>query len=107
MPSSELSMVFCYVYVLYSPSNKTFYVGYTFDLKKRFTEHNRGLSFSTKPYSPWQLIYYEAHTNEDDARRREKYLKTTAGGRAIQRILSEKLIDLRNLSNRKSTTRYA
>lgn len=33
------------------------------DLRKRVKEHNNGLNFSTKPYLPWQLIYYEACLN--------------------------------------------
>lgn len=101
MPSSELSGMFCYVYVLYSDVSRSFYVGYTRNLKKRFAEHNKGLNFSTKPYIPWMLIYYEAHTCETDARRREKYLKTTAGDRALRRRLREKLTDMRNLSLQK------
>lgn len=101
MPSSELSGVFRYVYVLYSHSNKSFYVRYTGDLRKRVAEHNKGLNFSTKSYRPWTLIYYEAHTSEPDARRREKYLKTTAGDRAIHKMLREKLNDMRNLSHQK------
>lgn len=101
MPSSELSVVFCYVYVLYSTANDSFYVGFTHDLKKRFAEHNKGLNFSTKVSKPWILIYYEAHTNEADARRREKYLKTTSGDRALYRMLREKLMELRNLSPQK------
>lgn len=93
--------MFCYVYVLVSNKRTGFYIGYTKDLKKRFAEHNKGLSFSTKPFKPWQLIYYEAHTNEADARRREKYLKTTAGGQALNRMLKEKLSDMKNLSQQK------
>jgi putative endonuclease len=101
MPSSELSGVFCYVYVLYSGVSNTFYVGFTHDLKKRYAEHNKGLNFSTKSYIPWTLIYYEAHTEEADARRREKYLKTTPGDRALHRMLREKLASMRNLSLQK------
>lgn len=108
MPSSELSGVFFYyVYVLYSLSSNAFYVGFTSDLRKRLEEHNKGLNFSTKPQRPWILIYYEAHSNKEDSRRREKYLKTTAGDRALHRMLREKLIEVKNLSPRKSTTRYA
>lgn len=101
MPSSELSGVFCYVYVLYSDVTKNFYVGFTHDLKKRVAEHNKGLNFSTKAYKPWALIYYEAHTSESDARRREEYLKTTAGDRALHKMLREKLIEVKNLSHQK------
>lgn len=101
MPSSELSVVFCYVYVLQSDVNKSFYVGLTRDLRKRLAEHNKGLNFSTKFSKPWELIYYEAHTNETDAKRREKYLKTTAGDRALNRMLREKLTEMKNLSQQK------
>jgi putative endonuclease len=101
MPSSELSGVFCYVYVLYSDVSKNFYIGYTQNLKKRYAEHNKGLNFSTKPYIQWMLIYYEAHTCEADAIRREKYLKITAGHQALRRMLRERLADLRNLNPQK------
>jgi putative endonuclease len=101
MPSSELSVVFCYTYVLYSDKSKGFYVGFTTDLRKRLAEHNKGLNFSTQFYKPWELIYYEAHTSEVDARRHEKYLKTTAGDRALHRMLRDKLIKVKNLSQQK------
>jgi putative endonuclease len=101
MPSSELSVVFCYVYVLYSYSSSQFYVGFTHDLRKRLAEHDKGLNFSTKPHRPWTLIYYEAHTKEPDARRREKYLKTSAGKQALHRMLRERLADLKNLNPQK------
>jgi len=91
MPSSELSAVFCYVYVLRSLSCDEKYIGFTHDLKKRVTEHNRGLNKSTKPYLPWKVIYYEGHSNELDGRRREKYLKTTNGRQALNKMLREEL----------------
>jgi len=95
MPSSELSIMFCYVYVLRSSNAKQFYVGFTHDLSKRLSEHNKGLSFSTRRYAPWKLVYYEAHLNESDARRREKYLKTTAGKQAINKMLRVELMELK------------
>lgn len=107
MPSSELSVMFCYVYVLKSDKNNSFYVGFTHNLNKRMTEHNAGLSFSTKPYLPWSLVYYEAHRNEVDARRREGYLKTTQGKMALHRMLREQFSQLGNLNHGKATTRYA
>lgn len=89
MPSSELSVVFCYVYLIRSENHGNLYIGFTSDLRKRIAEHNAGLNRSTKAYTPWELIYYEAHRDEADARRREKYLKTTAGGRALRNMLRE------------------
>ncbi len=81
--------MFYYVYVLQSLKNDTLYIGFTENLKKRFQEHNRGLNFSTKTFKPWKLIHYEAYLNEKDARRREKYLKTSQGSRLLKRMLKE------------------
>ncbi len=64
-----------------------FYVGFTKDLKLRFEQHNKGLVESTKNRRPFALIYYEACTNETDARHREKYLKTYHGRMFLKRRL--------------------
>ena len=81
--------MFYYVYVLQSEKNQDLYVGYTSDLKARLKRHNDGFNVSTKPYRPWQLIHYEAYCNENDAKRREKYLKTSQGSRLLKRMLKE------------------
>ena len=82
-------MIMFYNYVLQSEKNNSLYVGYTADLRKRLKEHNQGLDRSTKPYRPWKLIYYEACLNEDDAKRREHYLKTSQGQRLLKRRLKD------------------
>lgn len=83
-------MKFYYVYVLKSISKVGFiYVGYTTDLKRRFAEHNAGTEFSTKPYSPYELIFYEAYRNMKDAKRREEYFKTTKGKTSLRTMLKE------------------
>ena len=38
---------------------------------------------------PWKLIYYEACLNEKDAKRRERYLKTSQGSRLLKARLKE------------------
>ena len=81
--------MFFYTYVLESKIKKKLYIGYTGDLVKRVKEHNLGLNQSTKPYKPWKLIYYEASLDQEDAKRREKYLKTSQGGRLPKRRLKE------------------
>lgn len=63
------------------------YVGYTNDLRKRFKKHNSGEIFSTKPYRPFELIYYEAYLNKEDALEREKFLKSGWGKNYIKRVL--------------------
>lgn len=91
MPGSENStaIMFYYVYFLESINYPELYIGYTIDLRKRLQEHNCGLNFSTKSYKPWKLIHYEAYLNEKDAKRREKYLKTSQGARLLKRMLKE------------------
>jgi len=64
-----------YVYVLKSRLDTNLYVGSTDDLRRRLSEHNAGRVRSTKARAPFQLRYYEAYTDEDDARRRERSLK--------------------------------
>ncbi|MBI2098978.1 GIY-YIG nuclease family protein [Candidatus Uhrbacteria bacterium] len=87
--------MFYYVYVLKSKKTGGLYIGFTTDLKRHFQEHNHGQVFSTKPYLPWQLIYYEAMLNQDDAKRREKYLKTNQGARMLKRKLKEYFYSLK------------
>ena len=81
--------MFYYVYVLESMKNGSLYVGYTKNLKERLGEHNQKRNRSTKTYAPWHMIHIEAYRNIDDARRRERYLKTSQGSRLLKRMLKE------------------
>ena len=79
-----------YVYLLFL-KNSHLYTGTTKDLKRRIAEHSLGKVASTKNWRPLRLIHYEAYLLEEDAMRREKYLKTTYGKRDIRRQLSSLL----------------
>jgi putative endonuclease len=68
-----------YTYVLQSEKDNKFYVGFTKDLKLRFEQHNKGLVESTKDRMPLRLIYDEACLDQNDATKREKYLKSYHG----------------------------
>lgn len=82
--------MFSYVYVLQNIKKQDFiYVEYSQDLKNRFQQHNRGQSKSTKPFAPFKLIHYEAYTHSKDAKRREKYFKTTKGRAVLKNMLKE------------------
>ena len=76
-----------YVYVLKSEKNEKWYTGSTNNLRKRFKEHNDGRSGWTRKGIPWQLIYYEACINKEDAGVRELYLKSGMGKRYIKNRL--------------------
>ncbi len=68
-----------YVYVLQSLKDDKKYTGYTKNLSLRFEAHQNGQVDSTKHRRPFKLIYFEACLNQDDALKREKYLKTHYG----------------------------
>ena len=85
--------MFYYTYIIQSLKNKSFYIGYTSDLRTRLKKHNTGENKSTKPFAPYKLIYYEAFLNRIDAKDREEYLKSGYGRRSISRLLSRYLKD--------------
>lgn len=76
-----------YIYVIRSGKNGRLHTGFTSDLRKRLREHNEDKVRSTKGREPFELIYYEVGINEQDARAREKYLKTGMGKRYLKNRL--------------------
>ena len=82
-------MKFYYVYILRSINNDFIYIGFTENLRQRFSEHNSHQNTSTKPFAPFDLIHYEAYKNMADAKRREKYLKGNRGKTTLITMLKE------------------
>ena len=80
-----------YVYVIQNLESKAIYIGYTNNLKRRLFEHNNNKSFSTKNRGAWKLIYYEASLHEEDAKAREKYLKSGMGKKYLKNRLKRSL----------------
>jgi len=76
-----------YVYVLENKQGEH-YIGFSENLRQRLTEHNQGKNLSTRS-SFWRCIYYESCLEESDARRREKYLKTSQGRRLLKRRIKD------------------
>ena len=71
--------MYYYIYILQSEKDNLWYTGYTSDLKNRLILHNSGKVESTKNRQPLKLIYFEGCLNQQDATRREKYLKSGNG----------------------------
>lgn len=82
-------MKFYYVYILRNSSKNFIYIGYSENVKSRFESHNKGKVTSTKAYVPLELIHYEAYKNMEDAKRREKYLKSNKGRTTLMTMLIE------------------
>ena len=70
-----------YIYIIKSLKDNRFYTGFTNDLERRLFEHNRG-SKSTKSVvgrGPFKLIYFEKTKKREEAKKREKFLKSGQG----------------------------
>ena len=63
-----------YVYLLIDNNGKK-YIGYSADLKRRMQEHKLGKVYTTKRMDRPTLLYYEAYTDLESAKERERKLK--------------------------------
>ena len=80
------------VYVLYSPSFKKIYIGYTSNLHERFKSHNElGTKGWTIKFRPWVICYKEEFATKEEAMRREKELKSAKLREWIWSLIEEKI----------------
>ena len=68
------------VYILRDPDSGRLYYGSTSDLNRRLAEHHR-----RKP--SYKLIYKEIRQTKDEAFRREMFLKSGNGRRALRNLI--------------------
>ncbi len=68
----------CVVYIL-KCSDGSFYTGLTKNLKRRFKEHENGLSVCTKGKLPVKLVLAVLFPNKNIAAKFEQYLKSHSG----------------------------
>lgn len=76
------------VYILRSRREGKLCTGYTRDLELRLREHNAGRTQSTKWRRPLEVVYVERYATEEEAKEREKYLKSGKGREEVRRLLS-------------------
>jgi putative endonuclease len=89
----NIPLPYC-VYILFSEKDRLLYIGFSTNLEKRIEAHNSGGNKSTAYRRPLKLIFCEFYLFEDDARKREKYFKTTMGKKAIKLMLSCTLVKM-------------
>ncbi len=83
-----------FFYIIRSLTTGKLYLGYTpDDPYNRLEKHNHGDVPATKPYLPYEIIFFSAFTNKQDALNCEKYFKTTAGWKRLNRMLENALND--------------
>ena len=78
-----------FVYLLLC-DRKTFYVGITDDVARRFAAHQSKRSFFTRKFSDLLLVHCERYPNKQIAARREKQLKGWSRAKK-QMLLDRKL----------------
>jgi putative endonuclease len=81
-----------YTYILQSLKTGNWYTGYTGDLRERFKQHNSNQNVSTKKRGPFTLLYYEACLDIEDARARERFLKSGPGKKFLKNRLKRSLL---------------
>ncbi len=75
-----------YVYLLQNEQGR-WYIGSTNNIQKRILSHNTRKNIATKHWAPWKLIYCEISLVREDARAREKYLKSGMGRKYLKNRL--------------------
>jgi len=75
-----------FVYILQSEESGAFYKGATDNLARRLGEHNAGQVDSTRPYRPWNLVWYTSKPSRSEALVLERKLKNLSVLRTIDFI---------------------
>ena len=86
-------MSYYFAYVLESKRDKSWYIGFSTNIKDRLQVHNSGKNVSTKSKRPWKIIYFEGYLDKRDALGREKFLKSGSGHTYLKKQLKNFLIE--------------
>ena len=78
------------MYILYSKSIDRYYVGYTNDIDRRFSEHNRIKHKYTDSGIPWSLVYSETYNTKKEAMQREKFIKSQKSKQFIFELVAQR-----------------
>ncbi len=82
-----------YVYLLENQNDKSWYIGFTANLKERFKQHQSGEGARTTLRKPgWKIIYSEIYISKEDAVGREKFLKSGSGRKYLKKQLNHYLL---------------
>lgn len=77
-----------FVYILKSEFGR-YYVGSTLNLERRFSEHKKGLTYSTKRMGKLELVFSQEYETIKKARQIEFKLKKFKRKEIIEKIVKE------------------
>lgn len=78
-----------YCYITKSRKNGKFYIGSTTDLNRRLRQHQLGHTRTTKILEAFDLVYFEEFDNIQEARNREKKLKSYKSHKYIEWLIGK------------------
>lgn len=73
------TIIMCYVYIIQSQKDRSYYVGSTKNLKQRLQEHNRGEVKYTSSKIPYRFVWCCIFRDKKKALDFERYLKQGSG----------------------------
>ena len=77
-----------YTYILYTAKFDRFYIGQCKNIAARLIRHNNRVVPSTKPYVPWELVYYEEYSSRAEASNREVEIKKKKSRKYIEFLVN-------------------
>lgn len=80
----------CYLYILRNSETNRYYIGSTSNLTRRLREHRSGKTRTTRVLGTYELAYTERYGTIEEARTREKKLKSYKSKRYIEWLISQK-----------------
>jgi putative endonuclease len=75
------------IYALISQKENWIYVGFSSNIDDRFKRHINGYEKTTAPYRPFTILSLATAFNRIEARRIEKWYKTSYGKKIIRELL--------------------
>lgn len=77
-----------WMYVLQNPYTKRYYIGSTVDLERRLRQHKSGNTRTTRVFGTTELVYCEKFMDIEDARERERQIKSYKSKKYIENLIS-------------------
>jgi putative endonuclease len=81
-----------FLYVLKSQVDGRYYIGSTSNIQRRLKEHISGKTRTTKVWQATELVYSEEYPDIQEAKAREKKLKSYKSHKYIDYLIQSKLM---------------
>ena len=101
IPTKPAQVGFCFqeinmkyiVYILHSKLNGRYYIGHTSNIEKRLLEHNAGLTYSTRNYAPWEVVFQRNFDSKGLAQHIELKIKRMKSRKFIEKLINNEIKD--------------